>query len=351
MTLGLLSHLNPMAQWDRDARIAIKPNLVTATPAGHGATTHPEIVEGLLIHLLERGFRRIKIVESSWVGDDTDKAFAVCGYQRLSEKYNIPLVNLKNDDTITKKINGVELEICRTMETVDYLINVPLIKGHCQTTITCALKNLKGVIPDREKRRFHTMGLHQPIALLNRVVKQDLIIADAVCPDPFFEEGGRPRRFNRIVAGCDPVRMDCYAARTLGHDPEEIAYIDLAAKLGVGSLMAPGDPVEFLNRPGTKDAPDMQALQLQDGNLPKIPHEREACSACMGNLVSALCDLEQEEGIKMDLERIAIGQGHAGSSGEVGQLGIGDCTDGFDHHLAGCPPAADDIKAFLREMG
>ena len=35
-------------------------------------------------------------------------------------------------------------------ETVDFLINVPVMKGHCQTKITCALKNMKGLIPNSE---------------------------------------------------------------------------------------------------------------------------------------------------------------------------------------------------------
>ena len=37
------------------------------------------------------------------------------------------------------------------------------------------------------------MGLHKPIAILNKIIKQHLIIADGICPDPYFEEGGRPK--------------------------------------------------------------------------------------------------------------------------------------------------------------
>ena len=45
------------------------------------------------------------------------------------------------------------------------MINLPVLKGHCQTLITCALKNNKGLIPNAEKRRFHTLGAassHRP---------------------------------------------------------------------------------------------------------------------------------------------------------------------------------------------
>ena len=36
-------------------RIGIKPNLVTPTPASFGATTHPEILAGLIEYLKENG--------------------------------------------------------------------------------------------------------------------------------------------------------------------------------------------------------------------------------------------------------------------------------------------------------
>ena len=49
---------------------------------------------------------------------------------------------------------GMELSVCRCVQDFDYLINVPVLKGHCQTRVTCALKNMKGLIPNKEKRRL-----------------------------------------------------------------------------------------------------------------------------------------------------------------------------------------------------
>ena len=37
--------------------------------------------------------------------------------------------------------------ICDSALALDFLINDPVLKGHCQTKITCALKNMKGLIP------------------------------------------------------------------------------------------------------------------------------------------------------------------------------------------------------------
>ena len=48
MTMELLEMCNLAGMiGDRKKRVGIKPNLVSAVPASEGATTHPEVVEGL----------------------------------------------------------------------------------------------------------------------------------------------------------------------------------------------------------------------------------------------------------------------------------------------------------------
>ena len=86
----------------RDARIAIKPNLVSATEASYGATTHPELVEGIIIYLKENGFGNLVIMEGSWVGGRTSDAFDICGYRALSETYDVPLIDLQKEKWVSK---------------------------------------------------------------------------------------------------------------------------------------------------------------------------------------------------------------------------------------------------------
>ena len=78
-------------------QVSLKPNLVVPCPASDGATTHPEVVEGVVRFLRDYGIRHIKIIESSWVGDCTKRAFEYCGYHELSQKFDIPLIDLKSD--------------------------------------------------------------------------------------------------------------------------------------------------------------------------------------------------------------------------------------------------------------
>ena len=67
----------------KEARIGIKPNLVSPSEASWGATTHPEIVAGIVEYLQERGFSKLLILEGSWVGDKTSESAEVCGYLDL----------------------------------------------------------------------------------------------------------------------------------------------------------------------------------------------------------------------------------------------------------------------------
>ena len=219
----------------KEARIGIKPNLVSPSEASWGATTHPEIVAGIVEYLQERGFSNLLILEGSWVGDKTSESAEVCGYLDLCSQYGIPFVDTQKDSFHARDCKGLELKLCDQAVDLDFLINVPVLKGHCQTKLTCALKNMKGLIPNQEKRHFHAMGLHRPIAHLGLGIHQDFILVDNICGDLDFEDGGNPFIMNRLFAGLDPVLIDAYVCAELHYKPEDVPYVKMAEELGVGS--------------------------------------------------------------------------------------------------------------------
>jgi uncharacterized protein (DUF362 family) len=327
---------------DRGKRVGLKPNLVVSRPAEEGATTHPEILRGLIGYLKERGFHNLAILEGSWVGDRTARAFGACGYRDLARETGVGLIDTQTDRARAVDCRGMKIEICDSARETDFMINLPVMKGHCQTLLTCALKNNKGVISDREKRRFHSLGLHQPIAHLNTVVRSDFILVDGICGDLDFEEGGNPVEANRLFAARDPVLCDAWAAAQMGYAPEEIPYIGLAEKLGVGSADLSRAAVRSLSEPGAAvSGPRPQ------GKIRRLaPHIREdrACSACYAALVFALSRLEDAERGRLR-EPVAIGQGFRG---KTGPLGVGRCGSGFAASCPGCPPSGAAILAFLR---
>ncbi len=341
MARRILETMKPEAELEPDAAIGLKPNLVVSKDWQSGATTNPAICEAVIEYFFERGFTNIVIIESSWLAVDTARAYKTCGYDKLAHRYGVKLIDVKKDRYRTLEFDGMKIDVSARALALDLLVNLPLIKGHCQTGMTCALKNMKGLIPDREKRRFHTMGLHKPIAYLNRMIGPSLTIADGTCTDPGFEEGGRPAHLGTMVAGQDSVLVDAYAAGLLGLRPAEVEYIRIAAQIGVGSDDLTGAEIVYLDRVSHGVAAHSAALEAAKSCI----DEDQACSACTGNLISALLRLADTERLS-DL-RICVGQGYREKSGV---LGCGSCTSGFRRCIEGCPPSAEHIYEQLLEI-
>lgn len=328
----------------KQARIGLKPNLILASPAERGATTHPGFVRGAIDYLRAAGFENLVILEGSWVGDRTSAAFEVCGYNQLSRQTGVPLIDTQKDKSRVVDCAGMDIAICESALSIDFLINFPVMKGHCQTSVTCALKNMKGLITNREKQHFHAMGLNRPIAHLNARLKQGFILVDAICGDLDFEEGGNPVVRNQAFGFVDPVLCDAYISELMGYETKEVPYIGLAQALGVGSADTAKANLIELNQPETARTPAMPSGRVRA--LSRYAQPKDACSACYANLIMALNRLNETGELAHMPQKIAIGQGYRG---QEGALGVGNCTRCFEKSLAGCPPKSSDIIRFLRE--
>lgn len=327
----------------RTRSIALKPNLITSSTPEHGAVTHTEIVTAVIEYLQDHGFADIRIIESSWVGDSTKRAFAVNGYPEISRRYNVPLVDVKDDAYERRTAAGITMEISRQALETDFLINLPVLKGHCQTLMTCALKNMKGILSDRSKRLFHTLGLHKPIAALNSIRKPDFVLVDNINGDLDFEEGGTPVYTYRMLAGTDPVLMDSFCAEQIGFDISDIPYIGLAEKMGVGSSdLSKLETIELKQAICLPSRSTGRARRLE-----RYTDAESACSACYANLINALARMD-ENGTLRNLEgrRVCIGQSFRGREGKIG---VGNCTRSFDKTVKGCPPSANAIREMLED--
>lgn len=343
MTKRLLNEASLSAHIpSKDMMIGIKPNLVSPTPAMFGATTHPEVVAGIIEYLFENGFKNVMMLEGSWVGDKTSDAYEYCGYRELSEQYDVPFYDTQKDGFHEVECDGLTLNICDVVDKVDFMINVPVLKGHGQTKITCALKNMKGLIPNSEKRHFHTMGLHKPIAHLSKEIHQDFIVVDHICGDLDFEDGGNPVVRNCIMAALDPVLVDSYVCKLLGYDISDVPYVKMAEEIGSGSTDIENAVIRNINEP---EWPDEGTRVRKTLSVSYAVNQVDSCSACYANLVPALLRLE-EEGLLQKLDtQISIGQGHQGKGGK---LGVGKCTSGHDTCIMGCPPSEEKIYAELK---
>ena len=329
----------------KSASIGLKPNLVIAATPDTGATTHMEIITGIIEYLQEKGFGNISIVEGSWVGDDTERAFRVNGYHNVAKKYGVGLYDLKKDKYVRKSAGGIDMEISSKVLGLDYLINLPVMKGHCQTNMTCAMKNLKGIMSDRSKRLFHQKGLMLPIAALNAVYSPSLTIVDAICGDLDFEEGGNPVETGMMMIGDDSVLIDAYCASLMGFQLDDVPYIGLGEEMGAGCADIGKANIIELNKP---ESSSCAVPQHYARRLASLTDPVSACSCCYANLIHALKRMEDEGEIySLSGKKIAIGQGWRGKNMEIG---VGACCSGARHSVVKCPPSAQDILEMLRNL-
>ena len=329
---------------DRGKRIVLKPNFVIAGDPSDGATTHTEITVAVLEYLKDNGFSDIAIAEGSWVGSRTEEAFRMLGYYRLADRFGAELIDTKKDRFRKVTSHGITMEICETALNADFIINMPVLKGHCQTLMTHSMKNLKGFLSDRSKRDFHRLGLMKPIAAIADIIHPDLIISDSICGDLDFEEGGTPVETNRMMAATDSILFDAYSAGLMGFQPDDIGYIKEAREMGIGDTDPSHAEVIELNKPVASSAkPHGTAQRLAAYTAPD-----DACSACFASLIHALKRLD-DEGLlrRLGSRKIAIGQGYKGKKPEIG---VGVCCSGAEHSVKGCPASADDILAMLRGL-
>ena len=278
--------------------VLIKPNLVAVPPHRlNGAVTRWEVCKAIADLVREAGGRPV-IADSAAVGIDTEKVIEAAGYLKLREK-GYEVIDLKARPRVKRTIP--EGQVLREMITFDLveeakaIISVPVMKTHDQTEITLALKNLKGLIDDKDKRRLHQEGVLQGVLDLYQAFQPRLA---AVVDGTFCQEGlgpvhGNTVEMNLIMAGKDLVALDAMAGRVMGFEPEEVLITLWGAERGLGNLDLDriemrGEPWEKVKRRFMKLAEDrrVQVKGLQ------ILHAEGSCTGCRNTVLSALFDMK-----------------------------------------------------------
>ncbi len=219
-------------------KIAIKPNLCYYWKSTTGETTDPRVIESIIdVIRMYIDPDEIYIVESDATVMRTEFSFKMLGYAELASRKNVKLLNLCNDtllpaDIKTKTSFSDRIKIPETLSEVDLFVNVPSLKLHSLTGLTCALKNQFGCIPFRRKIVFHK-ELNNVIALINKLIPPDLILVDGI-----IVNGKTPKKLNLIMAGYDPVAVDYIATKIVGLNHRRIKHIIESERLGVGSCNA-----------------------------------------------------------------------------------------------------------------
>ncbi len=348
-------------------RILIKPNLVIAKRNETGATTNPRIIEAIIKEILKTEPADIALGESSQVGDDTMEGYKITGMDKIAKKYSVKVIDFKREKHINKEVpQGKEIKNVKIASPVfeyDYLINVPVLKIHCQTTVTIGMKNLKGCIHDQEKHRFHRLNLHQCIVDLNTVIKPDLTIVDATTCSLQWELGGDPVKLDTIVVGENVLAVDIIAASLLGYSIDDVRHLKIASKSGIGPENI--NEIEVFNIGEIKSSEKVIEAEQKNLKSYKLANlkiiEKGTCTSCKGALTAAIRRLSREghspecavvmgQLAAEEKEKIEEQKNNGIPIVAVGKCGCKVAGNYSAVNIKGCPARADDIYTALKNL-
>ncbi|MDI1248949.1 MAG: DUF362 domain-containing protein [Lacunisphaera sp.] len=219
--------------------VLIKPNMGWDAPPERSANTHPDLVRHLVTLCREAGAKSVSIFDNTC--DQWERCYASSGIAEAARSAGAIIVNGKDESLYRETAipRGVKLKSAKIHALVldsDVFINVPVLKHHSGSLMTASMKNLMGVIWDR--RIYHRTDLHQCIADLLTVQRPTLNIVDAY--RPMVRNGPRGKSTDDVVemrtllASTDIVAIDAAAAKLLGHQPDQVTHVKLAAGMNLG---------------------------------------------------------------------------------------------------------------------
>lgn len=222
--------------------VVIKANLVSAMKPEESATTHPTLLCALCDMLRERGARVIVgdspggLYNAAYVG----RVYTVSGVREV-EEHGATL----NDDYSQKEASFESAVVLHNftytgyLDKADHIINFCKIKSHGMMGMSCAAKNMFGVVPGVIKPEYHFRfpeyeQFADMIVDLDEYFHPVLSIADGVVGmEGNGPTAGTPRAIGCVIASHSPHNLDMIAARILGFDREELPMLEAAYRRGL----------------------------------------------------------------------------------------------------------------------
>ncbi len=219
--------------------VVIKPNVAWDRLPEQAANTNPLVVAAV-VELVARA-RPATITVTDVSLNDPYRCFKRSGIEEASLKAGARIWIPREDDFRLTDLKGSLLKIwpvSRAFLEADKVINVPVVKSHSLSKCTLAQKNWYGILGGR-RNQLH-QDIHTSIADLAQAMRPTLTVMDAT--RVLMRNGPTGGSLddvairNTIIAGLDEVAIDAYSMGILGLDPNDIAFMGLSQKRGLGVI-------------------------------------------------------------------------------------------------------------------
>ncbi|MCP4751772.1 MAG: DUF362 domain-containing protein [Proteobacteria bacterium] len=274
------------------------------------------------------------------------------------------------EDAETVKIDVPDGKVLHTLDypkavlEADVLINIPALKTHTMTFVTLGIKNLQGILTERDRYYGHRDDLDQHLVDILKVRKPDLTLVDGLIGMEGMGAGesGTPLPMGLVLAGTDVVAVDSVCTRVMGiENPLVVSTTRIAAHDGLGTanpflIEVVGQSVESVMKKFQLPINFVQPLEtLVTGVYPNVDvYIGGACPSCWLMSAGVLAQISKiKEGASLivgadpkippgkdwDLENtFFLGDCAIGCAGDLRDLRNEIALAGHDTFLYGCLP-------------
>jgi len=222
--------------------VVIKPNMGWDKTPEMAANTNPLLIKRIVEHCIRAGAGKVYVFDhtiSNWV-----QSYKNSGIEKVAKDAGAKIVpanteNYYHEVTIPGASILKKAKVHELILESDVFINVPVLKHHSSTKMTATMKNLMGNVWDRGF--WHSNNLHQCIADYATFEKKPTLnIID--CYRVMMRNGPQgvsvsdSMVMKAQIISTDMLAADTAAASMIKMSPEQIDYIPLANKKGIGRM-------------------------------------------------------------------------------------------------------------------
>ncbi len=232
--IGGMERFVPKGGW-----VIVKPNICTCYYSyEYATTTNPWVVGTLVKMCYEAGAGKVQVMDYPF-GGSADQAYISSGIGEQVEANGGEMVQMASfkfkEVNIDNPLGMRKVAIYEDVFAADTLIDVPIAKDHGMSRLTLGMKNLMGLITQREQ--IHRDFGNRLTDLAGKI-RPKLTVIDAVriltANGPTGGDLDDVQKLDTVIVSPDIVAADSYAATLFGLQPEDLDYIRIAAKAGLG---------------------------------------------------------------------------------------------------------------------
>ncbi|MGB2696507.1 MAG: DUF362 domain-containing protein [Candidatus Zixiibacteriota bacterium] len=237
-------NLGGLKRWVKKGdRVLVKPNLLSAREPEKAVTTHPALVQAVVEEVQKLGAIAIIGDSPGGVEKGIQRVWENTGIAEVAKNTGAELLSFEKSGVVEKKApSGKTYWVAKPSAECDVIISLPKLKTHSLCLMTCAVKNMFGVIPGFRKGEYHKEApkpkdFAKIVVDIYSLVKPQINLVDAVVAmEGDGAASGDPRYLGLLLASEDAVALDFICGMFMGLKPEEVEITWEAAQRGLGKI-------------------------------------------------------------------------------------------------------------------